>query len=207
MDKGTRVEVIDGDSQGVTGTVFWTGPDRYSENDTRLGIKGDDGQTYWMSSRDVEKSDRKMEVPEAPPVQRGDRVRWAEGEGTIFWAGPSKFGDGVRVGIEDDNGDKHWLDARQLTIVEQGDGSGAGAGKNNASRGGSSRSSSGSFREDVPPPSDEVVASSTPPWERDEGDPGGDDSSRFGARDAVVQEQSDFDALNLEPPDDDDIPF
>lgn len=158
MNKGTLVEVTGGKApRGVQGTVFWTGPDRYDEGSTRIGIKTDSGETYWLSENDVRaveaggaapKAAAPAQRPTAPPPQaprtaaptsapvgeklvtapagpagpapdKGARVSWATGVGTVFWYGPSKFGDGMRVGVEDDNGAKHWLDAREVTVTGQ----------------------------------------------------------------------------------------
>ena len=59
---------------------------------------------------------------EAARFDRGDRVRVISGkdegaEGTIFWWGESKFGDGMRAGIETDGG-KVWVDAIHLLALD-----------------------------------------------------------------------------------------
>lgn len=116
MDKGTRVKIIDGNGKGTTGTVFWTGPDRYNPQGLRLGISGDDGETYWASKDDVDVSD--SQAPAAPTFDKGDRVRFRnrgqEGTGTVFWIGESRSGPGQRLGIRDDADPDEavWLDAR-----------------------------------------------------------------------------------------------
>ena len=48
---------------------------------TRLGIEGDDGETYWINSENVEILDTEQdEGPPAPPsLKRGDRVVWGAG--------------------------------------------------------------------------------------------------------------------------------
>jgi len=57
--------------------------------------------------------------PDGPAPDKGAEVRWATGTGTVFWYGPSKFGDGMRVGVEDASGAKHWLDAAEVTVTGQ----------------------------------------------------------------------------------------
>lgn len=115
MDKGTRVKIVKGNGKDQTGTVFWTGPDRYRSG-LRLGISGDDGETYWVSEEDVEKTD--STPPPAPTFDKGDRVRFRnrgqEGTGTVFWIGDSRSGPGQRLGIRDDSNpdDAVWLDGR-----------------------------------------------------------------------------------------------
>ena len=45
IGKGDRVKVTSGRSEGVTGTVFWMGQNKYGPGD-RFGVRGDDGQTH-----------------------------------------------------------------------------------------------------------------------------------------------------------------
>jgi hypothetical protein len=106
--------------------VFWVGEDRYRPDLKRIGLKGDDGQTYWLSAENVEKTDAKE--PEYEPSempQRGDRVRYRlgedEGVGEVFWTGESKRGPGWRVGVKDGDGEAVWLDARQVIGIETGE--------------------------------------------------------------------------------------
>jgi hypothetical protein len=122
MDKGTRVEIVRGRAgKGVVGTVFWVGEDRFNEGSSRLGVRGDDGETYWVSGDNVEPTDAEPPDDEGPELEKGDRVSWRrgedEGEGEVFWLGPSKHGGGVRVGVRDEAGETWWFDARQLTPV------------------------------------------------------------------------------------------
>ena len=134
MEKGTRVEIVRGQTgTGAVGTVFWVGEDRYNEGTKRLGVRGDDGETYWVSGDDVEKSNAAVPVHEAPDLNRGDRVTWTKGgvagEGEVFWVGPSKHGPGVRVGVKDGE-ESLWFDAHQLKLAT---GNGASAPTNGAS--------------------------------------------------------------------------
>lgn len=119
MDKGARVTITDGrQGKGVSGVIFWKGPNKWGEGE-RLGVRGDDGETYWVADADVEPA-----TGAPPPVQdagptfaKGDRVRFKqggrEGTGSVFWTGESRQGPGQRLGIRDDDGeDPVWIDAR-----------------------------------------------------------------------------------------------
>lgn len=125
MEKGTRVVVIGGrKAKGVTGTVFWTGPDQYSDG-LRVGVRGDDGETYWLRAEQVEAleaDDDAGPAANAEIFEKGDRVSWeAEGEaleGEVFWIGENKFGPGQRLGVRDAGGEAHWLDAVRATRIE-----------------------------------------------------------------------------------------
>ena len=125
MDKGTRVKITAGDGEGIAGTVFWTGKDRYRDG-LRLGLRGDDGETYWVSELDVEASDAPL--PTGDTFDKGDRVRFRnrgeEGFGTVFWIGESRNGPGQRLGIRDDANpdDAVWLDARFAEPLAEGEG-------------------------------------------------------------------------------------
>lgn len=139
MKKGTQVEILPPhENQGVQGFVFWTGPDRYNEELLRLGVKDQDGTAYWVNSDQVKALDGAAAAagggngaarpangaprpaaaaPDGPAPERGSMVQWATGTGKVFWCGPSKFGDGIRVGVEDNSGEKHWLEAHQVTVI------------------------------------------------------------------------------------------
>lgn len=118
MDKGTRVRIISGrQGQGATGTVFWTGPSRYGEG-LRLGVRGDDGATWWVDEGNVEETTAgPPPVDPGPTFEKGDRVAFEvagrQGTGSVFWIGESRHGPGQRLGIHDDDGEEAvWLDAR-----------------------------------------------------------------------------------------------
>ncbi len=124
MNKGTRVRICSGRDSGKTGEVFWTGKDRYGDG-LRLGIRGDDGETYWISEGEVETTDAPPPPVEAGPTfDKNDRVRFRrrgqEGTGTVFWIGESRQGPGQRLGIRDDANpdDAVWLDARFAEKLE-----------------------------------------------------------------------------------------
>lgn len=124
MEKGTRVVVTKGrKAVGVTGTVFWTGPDQYSDG-LRVGVRGDDGETYWLNGEYLEAldpEDTRAAVEPAETFEKGDRVSWEAGgetlEGEVFWIGENKFGPGQRLGVRDAGGEAHWLDAVRVTRV------------------------------------------------------------------------------------------
>lgn len=124
MEKGDRVRITDGrQGKGQSGSVFWKGPNKYGGGE-RLGVRGDDGETYWVNSDDCEKDDGPAPEPEAGPTfSKGDRVafrvRGREGTGSVFWIGESRNGPGQRLGINDDEGeDAVWVDAIQARPLE-----------------------------------------------------------------------------------------
>jgi hypothetical protein len=140
MKKGARVRVARGrKSQGVEGTVFWEGPNKFGEG-TRLGIKDAGGETHWISAEHVELLDAAEgeeaaepsapagPAPDASLLQKGARVGWDGGAGTIFWIGQNKFGPGLRLGVTGDDEQKHWVDAAEVQVLEEAEGGGAGGG-------------------------------------------------------------------------------
>ena len=124
MDKGTRIRIVKGrKGRGVVGTVFWEGPNNWGEG-TRLGVEGDDGETYWVASDNVEPLDKKEDpgLPPSPDVPKGARVSWKRGgdagTGVVFWVGKGKNGR-ARVGLNDDETEETlWLDTRLVTVME-----------------------------------------------------------------------------------------
>ena len=116
MDKGTRVKIVKGrKAVGMTGTVFWYGDNKFGEG-KRCGIEGDDGETYWISESNLEKTNDA--APELEIPEKGTRVVFTseageEVEGEVFWSGESKSGRTVRLGVKDAEGETHWLDARK----------------------------------------------------------------------------------------------
>ena len=119
IGKGDRVLVVKGKkSLGTVGTVFWIGPNKFGEGN-RLGIKSDDAETHWVPEAYVEVT--ALQAPEVEPPEKGASVSWMDGDlpraGTVFWVGESKAGNGYRVGVKDDDGETHWLDARQLEVT------------------------------------------------------------------------------------------
>jgi len=132
VDKGTRVAIVKGrNGNGVVGTVFWIGDDKYDEGKKRLGVRGDDGDTYWVSADNVEPSNVAEAPPEQPAYERGDCVEFEHqgelGIGEVFWIGPSKHGPGYRVGLKLPGDEDLWLDSRQVKRVLDGPAEAGGA--------------------------------------------------------------------------------
>ena len=115
--KGDRIRITQGPAEGVTGTIFWKGENKYGPGE-RYGVRGDDGETHWIDGASVEATD--AAVPEGPTFERGDRVKFRvqgqEGTGTVFWTGQNRHGPGQRLGVNPDGADGRddalWLDAR-----------------------------------------------------------------------------------------------
>lgn len=117
MDKGTRVQIVGG-RKGLneTGEIFWKGPNKYGPGE-RYGVRGDNGETYWVLEDDIETSTT------APPVFDDDGRTWSKGDrvrlvadpdvvGAVFWTGDSRAG-GQRLGLKrEDDGETVWIDAR-----------------------------------------------------------------------------------------------
>lgn len=135
MEKGERVRIVGGrQGKGLTGAIFWKGPDKYNGGD-RYGVKGDDGETYWVGERDLEAAPGAPVAapaapaaapaggPAGPTFQKGDRVAYTAGgreqTGSVFWTGPSKSGPGQRLGIKpDDGGETAWVDASRARAAD-----------------------------------------------------------------------------------------
>jgi len=122
LPKGARVKVVKGrKSNGVTGTIFWVGDNKYGEG-KRYGLKGDDGATHWVAAEHCEAWDAPPEPVEAPDLVRGDRVAFQRDgepdEGEVFWVGPSRHGPGTRVGVKTHDDETLWFDARQVKKLD-----------------------------------------------------------------------------------------
>ena len=123
MKKGDRVKIVAGQGEGRCGQVFWVGANKWGPGQ-RLGVRGDDGQTWWVSEADAESSDEPAPVVEpGPTFQRGDEVVCTVGggqvRGTVFWVGESRRGSGQRLGVRPDDDDEAvWLDARFARLVD-----------------------------------------------------------------------------------------
>ena len=122
IKKGSRIEITGGDNGvGTCGEVFWIGASRYSDGE-RYGVRGDDGDTYWVDDSEVQATNKPPPVEAAGPTfRKGDRVFFnnggRRGTGTVFWIGQSRTGPGQRLGVRDDNpddpdNDAVWIDAR-----------------------------------------------------------------------------------------------
>ncbi len=116
MDKGSRVRITSGPQTGITGTIFWSGKDKYNGG-KRFGVRGDDGETHWVGESIVEATDAPEPVADGPTFEKGDRVAFKQqgqvGTGTIFWLGDSRQG-GQRLGVRNDADPDNavWIDAR-----------------------------------------------------------------------------------------------
>jgi len=127
VKKGARVRIVKGQKgHGVAGAVFWKGPNKWGEGE-RLGVRGDDGETYWVADSDVEPTtDAAPPLEAGPTFEKGARVGFKvngrEGTGTVFWTGQSRQGPGQRLGVRDDapegEDDAVWLDSRQAHALE-----------------------------------------------------------------------------------------
>ncbi len=131
FDKGDRVAVTGGKKGlGVRGSVFWIGENKWGPG-LRYGVKGDDGETYWL---DDAKLGAEKDAPPPPagaepkgPVEefdKGDRVRIRGGAGkgalgAVFWIGENKYGPGRRYGVKGDDEETYWLDQTQVERTEE----------------------------------------------------------------------------------------
>lgn len=123
MDKGERVKIVRGKKGvGTAGEIFWVGENKYGPG-KRFGVRGDDGETYWVDAGHVEATTDSAPAPdEGESFQKGDRVAFKmngrEGEGEVFWIGESRRG-GQRLGVRPSDDDEAvWLDARQATRID-----------------------------------------------------------------------------------------
>ncbi len=123
MDKGTRVKVVRGrKGVGKTGVIFWIGENKYGDG-KRIGLEGDDGETYWIPMDDVEETSEVAATTHVgPEASKGSKVKWGpEGEesyGTVFWFGAAKNGRGNRIGVNDQHGETHWFNTKQVTVID-----------------------------------------------------------------------------------------
>lgn len=142
MKKGDRVKIKSGKGLGVCGSIFWEGASRYGDG-KRFGMRGDDGETYWVDQSQVEEASGPAPVEEAGDTfEKGARVQFKlgerEGVGSVFWTGNSRNGPGQRLGVRDDENpdDAVWIDARFCQAIEgeaparpqRGGGGGGGGG-------------------------------------------------------------------------------
>ncbi len=139
VEKGSRVEVFKGRKVpvGTTGEVFWVGAGTYG---TRVGLKGDDGDTYWLASDNcrpegwaqlvVRAGDHGWDIVarqlEAAQIHKGDRVRFvnAEGQafiGEVFWKERNRLGVRVGAGEGHNGSDVLWLNTSQVEKLDGND--------------------------------------------------------------------------------------
>jgi len=57
-------------------------------------------------------------------MNKGDRVRVVRGrksmgvDGTVFWEGPNKYGEGTRLGLKDADGETHWVPSENVELLD-----------------------------------------------------------------------------------------
>ncbi len=127
FEKGARVAIVSGrQGLGMRGEVFWIGESRYGKG-ARYGVRGDDGETYWVDGQHVGPEDAvpppKLPERDQAPLAKGTRVRITRGEsagaeGEVFWVGERKFGPGHRYGVRDDEGETHWIDGPGVEAIQ-----------------------------------------------------------------------------------------
>ncbi len=129
FEKGATVRIVGGrEGIGEVGEIFWWGDSKFGAG-MRAGVTGADGTKYWVDEADLAWPDDAVdevaikEAKAANVFARGDRIRVKSGKGegteaTIFWWGDSKWGDGMRAGVETDDGEKLWIDAEHLEKLE-----------------------------------------------------------------------------------------
>lgn len=127
--KGERVRIIGGrEGIGEIGEIFWWGESKFGDG-MRAGVSTEAGDKHWVDEEhlawpDADVDEEALEEAMAANVfGRGDRVRVKSGkgegaEGSIFWWGESKYGDGMRAGVETDDGEKLWIDAEHLEALD-----------------------------------------------------------------------------------------
>jgi hypothetical protein len=175
--KGDRVAITGGrKGLGVRGDIFWVGENKYGPG-WRYGLKGDDGETYWLDEANV--GDEKGAPP--PPegsqpsteeFEKGDRVRIRAGDdkgvvGSVFWVGESKFGKGMRYGIRGDDEETYWADQAQVEASDEPAPEGQASARNEFSDDAPLPEDPGAF--EAPPPEDDDFVGAP---SDDAGDPG-----------------------------------
>lgn len=130
FQKGDRAAVVSGAKDlGVRGEVFWVGENKFGPG-MRFGLRGDDGETYWVDEANIGTEADAPPAPEppppdeSPPIAKGARVEITGGKqgkgvvGEVFWAGESKYGPGMRYGIRAADDETYWADGRFVKQIE-----------------------------------------------------------------------------------------
>lgn len=136
--KGSRVRVVRGRKtpQGTEGVVFWIGEGTsgrgyYAETVTRVGIKTDDGVTYWVNNInycvnltprtdadiDADNKAQKRASIARNLTHKGSQIVSKRVSGTVAWAGYTKRGNGPWRALVKSGGD-FWLDASEISAVD-----------------------------------------------------------------------------------------
>jgi hypothetical protein len=164
-EKGTRVAIVAGkQGKGMRGEVFWIGDSRYGKG-SRYGVRGDDGETYWIDEDKLGPEDAvpPPTLPEASaaPLEKGTRVTIVRGDhaghvGEIFWVGESRYGKGPRYGVRGDDGETYWVDGPGVEALDEPpkDASAAKAAKSPPKREPKTKNDAAAFQDDAPLPDD-----------------------------------------------------
>jgi len=119
LEKGATVKVVSGpEAVGMIGEIFWWGKSKYGAG-MRAGIQGVDGEKYWIDEEHLGWPEDAVENPTEPRLGKGVEARVTGGDhagaqGKIFWWGKSKYGSGMRAGLEDETGETIWVDEDDL---------------------------------------------------------------------------------------------
>jgi hypothetical protein len=124
FEKGATVKIVSGsEGVGMIGEIFWWGNSKFGSG-MRAGIEGIDGEKYWVDEEHLGWPEDEIQKPsEGPALGKGVQANVVSGEhqgesGKIFWWGKSKYGDGMRAGIETDAGETIWADEDDLEPAE-----------------------------------------------------------------------------------------
>lgn len=129
FDKGDRAAIVAGRKNpvGTRGQIFWIGENKYGDG-MRYGLRGDDGETYWCDESHLGPEEGAPPPPEPAQTEpqeelaKGSRVSIIKGpsagvEGEVFWTGKSRYGNGMRYGLKDDEGETYWADSHQVELL------------------------------------------------------------------------------------------
>lgn len=125
FEKGATVKIVSGDEGvGMIGEIFWWGNSKFGSG-MRAGLEGLDGEKYWIDEEHLGWPDDEIEKPSeaARKLGKGSAARVTGGEhegksGTIFWWGKSKYGEGMRAGLETEAGETVWVDESDLEVAD-----------------------------------------------------------------------------------------
>lgn len=110
--KGRKVPI------GTVGTVFWVGEGGF-DGDRRLGIEGDDGETYWTAASNCVRTHRAPVRVEPPP--KGAKVRFEDDDGlhfgVVFRTGTETAENGYRVGVRCSDHQTRWVAPGRLLVL------------------------------------------------------------------------------------------
>ena len=76
IGKGSSVRITAGRNEGSAGVVFWEGPNKFGPG-KRYGVRGADGETYWVSEGGLERRD---EPPPADALKQPAETRTRQTE-------------------------------------------------------------------------------------------------------------------------------